>query len=241
MSKYNITWFDTETTGLDIKTIDLVSIYAINYKLKTTIDTLINPEVPIPESASNVHGIVKKQVKNKPTFKKVSSSIRSLFESSEYIGGYNICKYDVPLINSLFERNNLSLNIENAKYIDVFYIAKNVIPKDELSTLTRLNLVSVYKYVTGRELDAHKAKCDTVACIEILEVFDDLKLPWQDYILDGNDITGAVIDDIDYIVKFGKHSGKSLKYLTEHDSKYLNWIVNNNAIAISDRLTNLIK
>ena len=46
--KHNITWFDLETTGLNINTIGLVSIYAINYKLKREIDTLINPEIDIP-------------------------------------------------------------------------------------------------------------------------------------------------------------------------------------------------
>jgi len=110
--KQNITWFDLETTGLNINTIGLVSIYAINYKLKREIDTLINPEIDIPKEASEVHGIYKKHIKNKPTFKDISTSVKETFSLSEYIGGYNICRYDIPLLISLYQRNTIDFDIK---------------------------------------------------------------------------------------------------------------------------------
>ena len=240
--KENITWFDFETTGLDLKTIGAVSMYAVNYKLKTEIDTLINPEVEIPPEASKIHGLYKKDVKNKPKFKHIIKPVKSLFENSEYFGGYNILGYDVPLLINLLERQGDSIkDIESKKYIDVFYIVKNILSKDDLSALPRLNLESVYNFITDKKLDAHNAKFDTTACVEILDIFEQEDLPWRDYILGYEDLPTVEITNKDYIVKIGRHCGLSIGQLISDQPSYLKWMVNNKVILLSDNLIQLIK
>jgi DNA polymerase-3 subunit epsilon len=240
--KDNITWFDFETTGLDLNTIGAVSIYAVNYKLKTEVDTLINPEVDIPPEVSKIHGLYKKDVKNKPKFKHIIKSIKSIFESSEYFGGYNILGYDVPLLINLMNREGLSIQgIESKKYVDVFYIVKNLLSKDDLNTLPRLNLESVYNFITGKKLDAHNAKFDTTACVEIIKIFEEQGLPWRDYVLSYQDLASVEITDKDYIVKIGRHCGLSIGQLISDQPSYLKWMVNNKVILLSDNLIKLIK
>ena len=73
--------FDTETTGTNTsdesRTLDkIIQIGAIQIKNgkiipETAFNQLINPEMHIPESASNVHGIYDKDVENAPVMEQV--------------------------------------------------------------------------------------------------------------------------------------------------------------------------
>lgn len=240
MKKQNITYFDLETTGLDINTIGVVSIYAVNYKKKRTIDSLINPQMVIPEAASNVHGISDSDVKDKPVFLNLIQPVTKLFEQSEYLCGYNICKYDVPLMVSLFERNNASLKLKDMKFIDLFYIIKNVIPSAELKGLSRLTLECVYKHLTGITLSAHDAKNDVIACVDILNLLDKRGYLWENYILTYDDLPGSTIDNPEYTMKFGKHMGRTIIDLITNEKRYIKWMRNNGLIKLSPGLINLI-
>lgn len=241
LKKLNVTWLDFETTGLDINNDEPVSVYAINYKQKVEIDTLVNPSVQIKPEAENVHGISKKNLKNKPTFHKIVNSFNELIESSTYIGGYNICKFDVPMYISMVDKNNSAIsNIKSLKYIDVFYIVKNVLDEDDLNSLSRINLESVYKLITGNDLDAHKAKYDVIACIEILNELEKHNLPWRDYILEYNDLTGVEISDLNYKLKFGKHLNRTIGDLINNESSYLKFMTSKGYIKLSSELQELI-
>jgi len=240
MKKQNITYFDLETTGLDINTIGVVSIYAVNYKKKRTIDSLIDPEMDIPEEASNVHGILEEHVKNKPVFSNIIKSVTKLFNQSEYICGYNICKYDVPLMISLYERNNSNLDLKNSKFIDLFYIIKNVLSSEELSSLDRLSLECVHKYLVGTNLDAHDAKNDVIACVDILKVLDKRGYPWKDYILSYEDLSSSTITNGSFTMKSGKHMGRTIIDLITNESRYLKWMIKKGFVKLSPELINLI-
>ena len=239
--KLNTTWFDFETTGLNINKDSPVSIYAVNYKLKTTIDTLINPEQEISIGASGVHGIYEDDVIGKYKFVDISDSVIDLFQSSEYIGGYNICKFDVPMLISLMDRNDQQFDIKSKKFIDVYYIIKKVLHEDDLNEIQRLNLTSVYKFITGNDLDAHKAKYDVLACVEILNKLEKLELPWRDYILEYDDIKGSVIDNDSFVMKSGKFEGYKLSYLLKQHSDYLKFMTRKGFLTLSDELCKLIK
>ena len=65
--------FDLETTGIDVEKDRIVQIAMIRVEpggRRTTYETLVNPEQPIPPGASAVHGIHDADVKDKPTFRR---------------------------------------------------------------------------------------------------------------------------------------------------------------------------
>lgn len=68
--------WDTETTGLE-EDARLVSIGIIDLKGNTLVDTLINPLIPIPPEATEIHGVTDAMVKDAPTFPEVYPQIRA--------------------------------------------------------------------------------------------------------------------------------------------------------------------
>ena len=61
---------DTETTGLD-NTAEIVEISLISMSGRVILDTLVKPRSPIPQEASNIHGITMDMVKDAPDFKEL--------------------------------------------------------------------------------------------------------------------------------------------------------------------------
>jgi DNA polymerase-3 subunit epsilon len=75
MNINKITFFDTETTGLDLNNDGLVSIYCENRKANWYLDTMTNPEMEISEESIAVHGITNEMVSGKPTNKQILKAL----------------------------------------------------------------------------------------------------------------------------------------------------------------------
>ena len=78
-----VVW-DTETTGLNDHA-KIVSIGAVNKAGDVLLDTLVNPGVPIPEDASEIHGITDEMVKDAPTFEELYSIIKYRLEGKIWV------------------------------------------------------------------------------------------------------------------------------------------------------------
>lgn len=91
-------YLDTETTGLgdDAAICDIAVVAADGSVL---FDTLINPAIPIPDQATNVHGITDLMVAGAPIWPEVAERLIDLIEDRP-VCIYN-ARYDVPLINRL--------------------------------------------------------------------------------------------------------------------------------------------
>lgn len=94
--------FDTETTGLlQDPSVTIVELAAIRLNSDNSVETfhvLLNPGLPIPEGAVNVHGIRDEDVADSPSFPQVHGEIRSFMDGA-IIGGFNSEGYDVPLLD----------------------------------------------------------------------------------------------------------------------------------------------
>lgn len=70
--------FDNETTGTDIVLDKIVQFAAIKVNPETweeigeAKNVLMNPGIPIPKGASDIHGITDEMVKGRPLFKAYS-------------------------------------------------------------------------------------------------------------------------------------------------------------------------
>jgi DNA polymerase III alpha subunit (gram-positive type) len=68
--------YDLETTGLNTNTDKVVQIYAEETLFESVIvNTLVNPEMKIPEVVINIHHITDEMVKNQPTIEKVKKML----------------------------------------------------------------------------------------------------------------------------------------------------------------------
>lgn len=85
---------DTETTGLFSARI--VEIAVINKHKTPLLNTLINPEIPIPNNVTAIHGIDDSQVKSAPTFKEIYPQLKDVLAGKKVII-YN-AKFDLNIL-----------------------------------------------------------------------------------------------------------------------------------------------
>ena len=129
--------FDTETTGIDYETEQIVEIGAVkfvNFEAGETFSALVNPQREIPEDAIKVHGITNEMVAGKPLVKDV------MVELADFCG-------DLPLIahNAKFDFKFLETAVKKHKckapsgvVLDTYSLAKRVVrglPNYRLETL----------------------------------------------------------------------------------------------------------
>ena len=76
--KNPLVFFDLETTGINIVSDRIVEISYLKVSPNGKEESktfLINPEMPIPKSSTEIHGITDEKVKDCPTFKEVAKII----------------------------------------------------------------------------------------------------------------------------------------------------------------------
>ena len=160
----SIAFFDLETTGLEVVNSRIVEIGVAKINPDYTIEkfhTLVNPGVHIPDEASGVNNICDDDVKDKPKFADIADQLLSFFGTPKScdLGGYNILRYDIPLLIEEFKRAGKTFKYGSRRIIDVYNILVKAEPRD---------LMSVYKAFTGKEIvDAHSALADTAASASI--------------------------------------------------------------------------
>lgn len=93
--------FDTESTGLDIKTDRLVQIGGVRVHGDrifpvATIDRLLNPHIPIPPSATAIHGLTNGMVASMPTFVDLWPSLSPLMRGAVMVG--HAIAFDIAML-----------------------------------------------------------------------------------------------------------------------------------------------
>jgi len=144
-------FLDTETTGLSPSRGDrIVEVAIVDDTGHALIDTLIDPQRPIPYGASSIHGISDSMVRGKPTLADLMPEIRRVV-SSEHIVIYN-SSFDVPFFPS---RLSEAARIECAmrRYSEILGLGR----------WQKLDVAAakVGHVWTGT---AHRAKADALAC-----------------------------------------------------------------------------
>ncbi len=163
-----IIYFDAETTGVDTEVDRIVELACIKYfpdgrkpEEKTIV---VNPGIPIPKEASDVHGITDEMVKDKPFFSQYAKSLRAWFQDCD-LAGFNSDNFDVNLLSSEFVRAELEPIDWNPSLFDVLKLYRDLFPN---------TLSEVYKRLTGEDLEgAHGALADIIAT----KVIGDILLP----------------------------------------------------------------
>lgn len=166
-----IIFFDLETTGVDINRDRIVQIAGVKYlnnEIIDQIDFLINPAMPIPAGATEVHGITNEDVKDAPTFQECVLNLSVFFAGAD-LAGFNQDNYDIPLLAEEFARAGYDFPEPDTRSIDV----KKIFHLKEPRTLS-----AGVKFYLNKEHDgAHRAIDDVLATSAI---FDKMKKLYKD-------------------------------------------------------------
>lgn len=228
--KRPIAFFDLETTGINVVNDRIVeiSILVVNTKGEESVFTQrVNPGMPIPEQASQVHGIYDSDVADKPKFKEIAKKIAGIIKDCD-LAGYNSNKFDIPMLAEEMLRADVDFDFSKRKFLDV----QVIFMKKEQRTLS-----AAYQFYCKKDLDdAHSAEADTRATFEILksqlDVYDDLEND-IDFLSEYSshnrnvDFAGRVVydDDGEEVFNFGKHKGRKVEDVFAEEPSYYSWMM----------------
>ncbi len=240
--KNPLAFFDLETTGTNIANDRIVeiSIVKISVKGEKEIKTRkINPTIPIPHETSLIHGVYDEDVKDSPTFKQIGKSLVDFLEGCD-LSGYNILKFDVPLLVEEFLRADINFDVSKRKLIDaqkIFFM------------MEKRNLSSAYKFYCNKNLvGAHSAEADTLATYEVLEsqinkyngqeVTDLMGKPIgtiENDMAKLHELTNSKMVDLagrmvfndkgEEVFNFGKNKGKLVSDILKRESGFYDWMM----------------
>lgn len=224
-------FFDLETTGVNVTSDRIVEIcvHKVHPDGKEETHTWrVNPTVPIPLGASQVHGVYDQDVQDEPTFKELAPTVHALIADSD-LAGFNSNKFDIPLLAEEFLRAGIDFEMGKRRAVDV----QNIFHRMEQRTLS-----AAYKFYCNESLEnAHSAEADVLATYEVLKAqitkYDELEND-MNFLADFSnrqkvaDFAGFIAfnDEGREIFTFGKYRGQTVKSVLETNPGYFSWIQN---------------
>lgn len=220
---------DLETTGVNPGTDRIVEIAIVKVLTDGTRIVkrkLLNPEMPIPKGASDLHGITNEMVKDAPTFKQAAQELKQVLDGCD-LGGYNSNRFDIPLLMEEFLRAGVEVDMRNRKLVDVQSIYHKMEPR---------TLSAAYRFYCNKNLEgAHGAEADASATLEVLEaqlakypelgnnIDSILKVTGEDQIVDF--ARRFVMENGTEVFNFGKYKGRPVADVLKAEPQYYDWMM----------------
>jgi DNA polymerase III subunit epsilon len=241
--KNPLCFFDLETTGINITQDRIIEIAVIKMLpngevLRKT--NLLNPTIPIPAESSAIHGLTDNDVVDKPTFKEVAKDYARFFEGCD-LSGFNILKFDIPVLVEEFLRAGVDFDYSRKKIIDsqrIFHL------------MEKRTLSAAYKFYMNEEMEnSHKAEADTEASMKVLiaqlerydgqdvtdglgnklgEIRNDMEILHKLSGAEMVDLAGRIVRNQkgEEVFNFGKHKGKTVSAILNAEPSYYDWMMN---------------
>ena len=233
ISEKPLVFLDVEATGKFHEVDRIVELYLLKTLGGKAVSHwyLVNPEIPIPQEATDIHGITTEIAqKHGQPFKDIQDGLWSILEDS-IIVGYNLGAFDLPILRQEFKRNLRNYDPASLSLIDAYRIWQFI---------ERRTLEDAYQRFLGKGMEeAHEAAGDVFSTIETLHA----QLTGYNGKLPGTAeelsvfCEGRQPDFIDSEGKFkwkdgipvcafgNKHKGKPVKQIAAEDPGYFHWIL----------------
>jgi DNA polymerase III subunit epsilon len=212
-----IVYLDLETTGLDTENDRIIEIGLVNNDLDDdlSLSLLINPGFDISQEIVNITGISNDSLKRAPNFEFYAQDLMDYLQG-KYIVGYNILRFDIPLLIAEFQRIELPWDTSKCRFVDLYKVFCKKEPRD---------LAGALKFYANKKREggtSHRALDDANDCIDILcgQALRYVQSPEENILdtfnaisMDGLiDFAGKFIynDKGEPVFNFGKHRGKSV-------------------------------
>jgi DNA polymerase-3 subunit epsilon len=227
-----LVFLDLETTGLSVSQDRIVELAII--KVMPQGDVLervrrFNPGIPIPDAATAVHGITDEDIRGEASFAQRALALADLLDDCD-LAGFNVRRFDLPLLVAEFRRSGLSFGLEGRRVIDV----QAIFHREERRDLT----AAASFYLSREHPEAHSALGDIRTSAAVLSAqlarydhlpkdliglhqYCDEYLPVESelerWFRTGGD--GALV------FRRGKHRGRPLAEVAAHEPDYLSWML----------------
>lgn len=236
-------FFDLETTGTNITNDRIIEIAVLKMMPDGEIlkkQNLINPGIPITPESTAIHGITNLDVADQQYFKEVAKDYARFMEGCD-LSGFNILKFDIPLLVEEFLRAGINFD----------YSKRNIIDTQRIyHFMEKRNLSAAVRFYCNRELsNAHSAVSDTQAAMDVL--IGQLNRYGSQEVTDGMgntigkiennmqtlgalsgsgmvDLAGRMIRDEkgQIVFNFGKHRLKPVSQVLSEEPSYYDWMMN---------------
>ncbi len=222
-------FFDLETTGVNVekdRIVEIATIKLLPDGSRKIFTKRVNPGIPIPKEASDVHGITSDMVENEKSFEEIGEKLHNYIQGCD-LAGYNMISFDLPLLKAEFKRIGIDFSTDGLQLIDMFTVYSKMVKK---------TLSNAYRFYCGKELiNAHSAEADIIATEEIFqaqlkfhEELNDVPSFHEACINNNVDAEGKLQwnNDGEIVLMFGKkYRNALLKDVIKKDKGFIQWVL----------------
>jgi DNA polymerase-3 subunit epsilon len=205
---------DCETTGLEVEQDRIIEIALVRFtfdEILETYETLIDPQIPIPEASTSIHHITDLMVKGKPKIQEILPKIFT-FIGRSIIVGHGITN-DIAFVCAAAKRNNIPCKLASHPYLDTLRMAR-LYGESPINSLEKLR-----QHFNIADEGAHRAMNDVVVNIEVFKYLAKLYKTTEQ-------IVNRLKSPIQLrAMPLGKHKGRKFG---EIPVEYLRWAANQN-------------
>lgn len=224
-------FLDLEATGIspgEDRIVDVALLKCRPDGSEEFFSSLVDPGIPIPREATAVHHITNEMVLGQPSFRQLAGKILDFFGDSD-LGGFNILKFDLPMLQAEFKRAGLEFRLDGRRVVDAFVLFQKMEPR---------SLGAAYKVYCGKSIaEAHRAEPDARAAREVffaqLERYPQLPKDVEALSAFCQARDARNVDAEGKFVwrhgeasfNFGKHRTLTLREVALREPSYLEWLM----------------
>src|SRR6201990_3470879 len=220
---------DLETTGINLgsdRILEIAIVKIMQDGKKIVKRKLINPEMPIPQASTDIHGITNEMVKDAPTFRQVGNELKQFLDNCD-LAGYNSNRFDIPMLVEEFLRVGMDFDGKGRRLLDVQKI---------FHMMEQRTLSAAYRFYCNKELEgAHGAEADASATWELLvarvvrypqlgnNIETILKHIGEEQVVDF--ARRFIMENGVEVFNFGKHKGRPVADILKAEPQYYDWMM----------------
>jgi DNA polymerase-3 subunit epsilon len=223
---------DLETTGLSPEYDRIIELAMLRISPNGDVVERVrrfNPGIPITPGAMEVHGISDADVADEEPFAARARSLAKLLEGCD-LGGFNIKRFDIPMLVREFERVGVPFSLEGRRIVDsqvIFHAeeprdltaaARFYLDRDHREAHTALGDIRITAHVLWSQLRRYEhLPRDMEGLNRYMEEARPERSPIQQWF---DDRGGG-----EYLFRRGKHRGQLLSQVARETPDYLEWML----------------
>ena len=205
-------FYDTETTGVKAERDRIIEIAAYDPVNGKTFVQFVNPQMPIPFEATQIHKITDEMVKDALLFKEVADAFSQFCGTDAVLIAHNNDQFDKLFLECEYKRSGL--NLPQWHYVDSLKWARKY--RSDLPRHSLQHLREVYGIAANQ---AHRALDDVMVLHQVfVAMTDDLHIEKILELLSKSSQTQRM--------PFGKYQGRPL---AEVPKDYVRWLKDSGA------------